>query len=199
LAAKFEWFRDKRGGLPYGIAVEAAAELALLLCRQGRFGEAEELILYAQGVVVPPFFRKNGACRLAATACVAAGRGDVDEARTLALRAVRLADRSDYLGLRGRLWEALADVSNAAGDATGASDARETAAHLYESKGNVTATRRLTGSPVVRVRNQDLAGRAHDDAGHGVAEALLLHRSVQDDDRAVSGNDLLRDSIVDDP
>jgi tetratricopeptide (TPR) repeat protein len=146
LAAKFEWFRDKRGGLPYGIAVEAAAELALLLCRQGRFEEADELMAYARAVTVPPFFRKNTVCLLAATARLAAGRGDVAEAKGLALRAVRIGDESDYLSVRGRLWEELAEVLLATDEAAAAGEALATAARLHEAKGYIAAVRRLRRS-----------------------------------------------------
>jgi hypothetical protein len=91
---------------------------------------------------------------LAARARIAAHRGDTAGAVALAQRAVELADQSDMLNLRARVWLALAEVQRCNGQKTKADAAAAAALRLYESKGNVTAAAPLRASaseaPTVR-------------------------------------------------
>jgi hypothetical protein len=55
------------------------------------------------------------------------------------LTAVEVADRSDRLNLRGRVWVALAQMRRDGGEPAEAEDAIAAALRLYEAKGNVAA------------------------------------------------------------
>jgi hypothetical protein len=86
---------------------------------------------------VPPYFLRESVERLAVMALLAAHRGRLAEALTLATRAVELAETSDFLNLRARTWLALAEVQRQSGAAAQADAATEKALRLYEAKGNV--------------------------------------------------------------
>ena len=81
--------------------------------------------------------------RLAGRARLAAHRGQHDEAVALARAAVELAEQTDMLNLRARIWLALAEVQRAAGNGAEADAAVATALELYEQKGNVAAAAAL--------------------------------------------------------
>jgi DNA-binding SARP family transcriptional activator len=127
---------DRRG-------MGAAYYLSLLYCDDGRWDDAERCLEYGREVPVPPRFRPESARGLAARARVAAHRGELAEAVALAQRGVELADQSDMLNLRGRVWLARAEVQRAAGAAAEADAAVAEAIRLYELKGNVAAAGRL--------------------------------------------------------
>jgi hypothetical protein len=79
--------------------------------------------------------------RFAGEARLAAHRGELDAAATLAHRAVEVLRGTDLLGLRAKIWLALAEVQRAAGASTHTAVASALA--LYEQKGNVADAERL--------------------------------------------------------
>jgi hypothetical protein len=80
---------------------------------------------------------------LAAEARLAARRGELVAAVTLAERAVALADTKDRPDMRARIWLALAEVRRAAGQAAEADAATARAIELYEWKGNIAGAARV--------------------------------------------------------
>jgi len=124
-------------------AMTPAYHLALLYCDQGRWDDAGRCLEYGRDVPVPAYFRREAVLALAARARLTAHRGDPAEALGLAQHAVELADQSDMLNLRGRLWAACAEVHRAAGRHVEADAAFATAVRLYEAKGNVAAAASL--------------------------------------------------------
>jgi class 3 adenylate cyclase/tetratricopeptide (TPR) repeat protein/predicted Ser/Thr protein kinase len=85
---------------------------------------------------------------------ILARRGDVQEAERLASEATAMADRTDYLDLRGQARADLAEVLELAGVPKESASARQEAIRLYEEKGNVAAAgnlRGLIGEPAVEV------------------------------------------------
>ena len=81
--------------------------------------------------------------RLTAEARIAAHRGRLPQALTLAQRAVEYAELTDSLNLRARIWTALAEVQRSGGAAPEADAALATAIRLYAAKGNLAAAARL--------------------------------------------------------
>ena len=65
------------------------------------------------------------------------------EAATLAQRAVEIADRTDVLNGRARIWLAFAEVQRAAEQTAEADAAVASALELYEQKGNAAAAAAL--------------------------------------------------------
>ena len=102
--------------------MNAAYRLAALYCDQGRWDEAAECLAYGRDVARSDARSSTATFRLAAEARLAAHRGELAEALTLAQRAVERAERSDMLNLRARAWLALAEVQRARG-ATAEADA----------------------------------------------------------------------------
>jgi hypothetical protein len=141
--AKWESLREGRGHLPDARAMLAAGELAHLLCSEGRWDEAEALLVYGSDVPEPSFYRKEAVVRLAVRGRIALHRGDLEGATDLAVRAVELGEQTDLLNWRGRLWETAAEAHRAAGDGGGAEDATLAATRLYTAKGNVAAVSAL--------------------------------------------------------
>jgi ATP/maltotriose-dependent transcriptional regulator MalT len=127
-----------------------AYRLGLLYCDDGRWEDAERCLDYGSEVPVPPFFREGAVLGLAARARLAAHSGELAEALTLARHAVELAERSDMLNLRARVWLALAEVQRARGQTAEADAAVADAIRLYGEKGNVAAAAALgVGGPRV--------------------------------------------------
>jgi class 3 adenylate cyclase/tetratricopeptide (TPR) repeat protein len=124
-------------------AISAVYKLALLYCDEGRWEDAERRLAYGAELPVPAQFRQEAVLRLAGRARLAAHHGRHDEAVGLATKAVELAEQSDMLNLRGRIWEALAEVQRAAGREAEAAAVVATALALYEQKENVAAAERL--------------------------------------------------------
>ena len=139
LSAMWQRYRDMRAFSPDVLAMRAAYQLALLYCDEGRWEDAARCLDYGRDVPVPNYFRHEAVLGLAARGRLAAHRGALAEALTLAQRAVELAERTDMLNLRGRAWLALAEAQQRNGDGTRADAAVATAIRLYEKKGNVAA------------------------------------------------------------
>ena len=118
MLASFLSMRDARGEGSEARALKAAAELALLCCDEGEWDEAAEYLSYGRQVdeSEPPRGKAYAFQRLAASARVAAHRGEPDHALELARRAVELADPSDWLNETARAWLALAEVQRVNGN-----------------------------------------------------------------------------------
>jgi hypothetical protein len=146
LLALWETFRRGRGGAPESRALRAASLLALLYCDEGRWDEAADCVAYGAELPPPSHFRPAVVLLLAAEARLAEHRGDQAEAVRRALRAVELADRSDRLNLRARVWLALSQVRRNGSENVDADEAAAAALRLYEQKGNVAAAAHLRAS-----------------------------------------------------
>jgi tetratricopeptide (TPR) repeat protein len=147
LLAMWERFGNERQGAGSYMGAFTATMLALLCCDEGRWADAGQWL--ASAACVPwPAASPPGMLGPAARARVAAHRGELDEALTLAHHAVELADRTDSLNWRARVWLALAEVLQACGRTEEADAAIKTAIGLYEQKGNVTAAARAARSAV---------------------------------------------------
>ena len=153
LIAQFLTMRKVRGKDAEARALRAAAMLALLYGTQGRWDEAADLISYGEEVdrSEPTEGKVYSFLRLAARGRLAAHRGELAEALDLAWRAAEVADRSDRLSLRARVWLALADVQEAGGQLAEAEAAVAEALRLYEAKGNVAAAAPLRARRGIRV------------------------------------------------
>jgi len=79
---------------------------------------------------------------------LAAQRGEVAEALTLAEGALANTARAEEPNARARTWLALAEVHRTAGNQAEADDATARALALYEKKGNVAAAAGLGIAPV---------------------------------------------------
>jgi tetratricopeptide (TPR) repeat protein len=145
LVAVFLKMRDARGAVPEARALRGAAELALLLCDQGRWDEAAAYLAYGEEVdgAEPVQGKVYSWYRFAARGRLAAQGGEFAEALRLARQAVESADRGSPLNYKARVWVALAEVARAAGGTAESDDALATAFALYGQKGNVAAAGRL--------------------------------------------------------
>jgi tetratricopeptide (TPR) repeat protein len=139
LTAKWQSLRGTGGSAPHGLAMQAANQLALLYCAEGRWDDAADCLAYSHDVPEPAGFFEAAAIRLAASARLAAHHGQLAEAVMLAERAVAHAEPTDMLNFRARVWLALAEVHRAGGAAAEADTAVAAAVRLYDSKGNVAA------------------------------------------------------------
>jgi DNA-binding SARP family transcriptional activator/type II secretory pathway predicted ATPase ExeA len=152
LLVMWERFGDESERARSYMSAFTASMLALLCCDAGRWDDAECWLARAAGVPVPAA-SPPGMLRPAVGARIAAHRGELDEARRAAKQAVELADRTDSLNWRARVWLALAEVLRTCGRTEEAGGAIETAIRLYEHKGNVAAAEsvrsatRQTASP----------------------------------------------------
>jgi DNA-binding SARP family transcriptional activator/predicted ATPase len=115
-----------------------ATMLALLCCDAGEWDDAERWLAHTEGFPVPAA-SPPGMLGPAVAARIAAHRGELGEALSAAHRAVELADRTDSLNWRARVWLAFAEVLRACDRIEDAGDAIETAIRLYEEKGNIAA------------------------------------------------------------
>jgi DNA-binding SARP family transcriptional activator len=120
------------------ISVFTATMLALLCGDAGNWDDAERWLAHTTGVPVPDT-SPPGMLGPAVTALVAAHRGELEEALMAAQRAVEIADRTDSLNWRARVWLAFGEVLRACGRTEDAGDATETAIRIYEEKGNIAA------------------------------------------------------------
>jgi tetratricopeptide (TPR) repeat protein len=126
-------------------AINAAFRLANLRCDGGRFDSAAECLAdyhHFPGAVNPP----ADTYRLAARARIAAHRGELAEASTLARDAGEAADRVDLLNQRAHIWLGVAEAHRTAGETAEADAALARAVELYEQKGNISAVRRLVAA-----------------------------------------------------
>ena len=113
-----------------------AAELALLLCDQRRWDEAESYLAYGGKVdgEMPVQGKVYSIYRFAAKGRLAAQRGAFGEALDLARRAVEVAERGP-LNYRARVWLALAEVQRASGQTADADDVRRDGARALRAEG----------------------------------------------------------------
>ncbi len=120
----------------WSFANSVALDLADLLHAQGRYAEAEEWLAPPRRVIDESdvMMRVIG---LAVDAKLLAQSGSLVEANALARRAVELADQTDALTTRGRVWLALAGVLSLDDKPEEARAAVATAVSLYEEKGDL--------------------------------------------------------------
>ena len=142
LTAKWLWLGDL-GGAYKARAMQAAYELAHLYCDDGRWDDAERCLAYGRDFPESTHYRRESVLGLAGRARLAAHQRALVQAERLASRAVELADRSDMLNVRARVWLARAEVEQAVGRRAAADSALESAFALYEQKGNVAAIARV--------------------------------------------------------
>jgi class 3 adenylate cyclase/tetratricopeptide (TPR) repeat protein len=122
-------------------ASTAAALLAWSLARQGCHDEAVRFADLATAWAAPDDMASQTG-QLAARALVFAARGDLERAEHAAREAVRFAEPSEEISLRGDCLVTLATVLGRAGRGREAVVALEEAIALYERKGNVVAAGR---------------------------------------------------------
>jgi class 3 adenylate cyclase/tetratricopeptide (TPR) repeat protein len=115
-----------------------AAYLAEAVCDQGRYDEADELTAASERMTFPDDVTSQIGWRIA-RAKVAARKGDLHLAETLASDAVARAAATDWPHLRGGALEALAEVQLATGHVDDATATATEALRLYEAKGSVAA------------------------------------------------------------
>lgn len=150
LVALWELFRDARGDAPESRAVRAASLLALLYCDAERWDDAAACLAYGPELPEPTHFRPAVVLRLAAEARLVGHRGEDAEAVRRALLAVELAEQSDRLNLRARVWLALSQVHRGNGQTAEAAEAAAAALRLYEAKGNIAAAAHLSALDLAR-------------------------------------------------
>jgi DNA-binding SARP family transcriptional activator len=143
LTRRWESLRDVRGTGPDARAMQAACQLALVYCDEGRWDDAAKCLAYGSEVPEPAFFRPEAVLRLAARARLAAHRGKTADGLEFAGLAVALVEPTDWLNLKARAWLALAEVQRAGGATAEADAAVAEAIRLYEAKGNVAAAEAL--------------------------------------------------------
>jgi class 3 adenylate cyclase/tetratricopeptide (TPR) repeat protein len=115
-----------------------AAQLAEAVYEQGRSEEAERLTTISEEAAAPDDLLSQVMWRIT-RAKVRAAAGRIDDSEALARAAVELAERTDYLNLRGDAALALAEVLTAVGRTGEAGASARTALGLYERKGNVVS------------------------------------------------------------
>ena len=148
---KVQWLRFRDDSAFADNGLQAAHRLALMYCNDGRWADAERCLAYGRAFPEPTHFTQAHALGLAGRARVSAHRGEFAEALALARRGVEVADLSDMLNVRARVWLALADVQHAHGHPGAAEDAAATALALYEEKGNVGGAAQVRAARDARV------------------------------------------------
>jgi tetratricopeptide (TPR) repeat protein len=145
LIAQWRHFQTTRARRSSSLALNAAAQLALLRCDQGRWDEAVECLIYGEEVdqLPAPQGKTFAFFRLAARARIAAHDGRHEEALDLARPALDLARMRGAPNLEARVWLALAEVQRASGNQPEADEAGRRALDLYDAKGNVAAAARV--------------------------------------------------------
>jgi tetratricopeptide (TPR) repeat protein len=118
-----------------------AALLADVLCRQGRFEEAEPLTRESEETAAGGDLSAQIAWRRV-RARVLARQGLHDEARALAVEAVSIAGETDWLNMRGDALLDLGEVLVTAGRPREADMSLREAVRVYECKGNVVSAAR---------------------------------------------------------
>lgn len=124
---------EKIGGAGYLSTV--AAYLAEALYRQSRDEEAGDFTRVSEKAAAPDDFESQASWR-AVRAKLMARRGETRKAEALASEAVRIAEQTDYLDLRGRSLLSLAEVLRLGGQDGAAVSAAEEAVALFGQKGN---------------------------------------------------------------
>jgi class 3 adenylate cyclase/tetratricopeptide (TPR) repeat protein len=118
----------------HAFASTLAALLARVLLRLGRDAEAAAWVARAHELS-PRHDVTTLATADYVDALLASRRGEHESALRLARRAVEQAEATDFWGVRGQAYEALAEVLAGAGDVDEAGDARRRAVEIYEAKG----------------------------------------------------------------
>jgi tetratricopeptide (TPR) repeat protein len=118
-----------------------AAQLADVVYAQGNYSEAERLTSLSQEAAASDDLDAQVRWR-ATQAKLHARRGQFEQAETLGREAVRLAESTDELNLRGDAAMSLAEVLRAAGASDEAATAVGEALKLYDTKGNVVSAQR---------------------------------------------------------
>jgi tetratricopeptide (TPR) repeat protein len=128
-----------------GILSTQAAELALILCEMGRFGEAQDFIDVSRATTAADDVLSQAKWRVAqARVLTEAGRSA--EAVDLAREAVDLLEATDVITIQADMLVELARALEADGRTEEAGQVLRSALRLYEQKGNVVSaeqTRRL--------------------------------------------------------
>ena len=118
----------------------ATALLAHVLCEMGRYEEAEELTRKSEQAAATDVWSQIP--WRTARAKVLAHRGEIDEAEALAREAVMLAAQTDVLNLHGDALLDLGRVLRLSARTAEAAEVTDSAARLYDQKGNVVAARK---------------------------------------------------------
>jgi class 3 adenylate cyclase/tetratricopeptide (TPR) repeat protein len=118
------------------------ALLAMTLCDQGRFDEAEEFVDRSRAMTAEDDFASQSEWRIA-KARILSSRGGHDEALALVDEAIAIAAVTDYLVWQGECHEVRGMVLAAAGRGEDARAAFEEALARFERKGNVPAAARI--------------------------------------------------------
>jgi class 3 adenylate cyclase/predicted ATPase len=139
LHAMWHHFGEANGGETNHCAALAAEALANRCCDQGRWEEAEHWQARAAAMSRPgPIAR------------LAAHRGQLEQALTLASEDVERQEQTDMVNPRAGAWLTLAEVLRASDRAEEADAAVAQAIVIYEQKGNLAAIARLPASLPVR-------------------------------------------------
>jgi class 3 adenylate cyclase/tetratricopeptide (TPR) repeat protein len=135
----YRWACETLEGVGETSALSTAqANLAVVLCDLSRYDEAEELAQRSETVGDPDDLLTQAGWRVA-RARVLARRGELGEAEELAREALEMS--GDFVTVRGRSYEALAEVLALADRDAEAAKASCAAVELYERKGSVLAAR----------------------------------------------------------
>ncbi|MBA3365991.1 MAG: AAA family ATPase [Actinobacteria bacterium] len=128
-----------------GYLSTTAAHLGEVVYAQGRFDEAESLARMSEQAGSPDDVLTQTLLR-AVRAKVLAQRGRAQEANTVVLEAVALAESTDWINVQGDVYLVRAEVAELSGQHQEAAAARRKALDRYELKGNLVSaerTRRL--------------------------------------------------------
>jgi class 3 adenylate cyclase/tetratricopeptide (TPR) repeat protein len=133
--AVYEAYREE----PNWMSDRAASALALALCAQERYEEANRYTEIT-GTQLGDQVMDQIMWRIARSRALA-GLGQLDEAARVAREAVTLAGTTDALNLHGDALMALAEVLRVAGQPDQAADAAQQALDRYARKGNLVSAR----------------------------------------------------------
>ena len=117
----------------------ATALLAHVLCEVGRYAEAEELTRKSEQAAATDVWSQIP--WRSARAKILAHRGEIDEAEAFAREAVMLAAQTDVLNLHGDALLDLGRVLRLSARTAEAAEVVDSAARLYQQKGNVVSAR----------------------------------------------------------
>jgi class 3 adenylate cyclase/tetratricopeptide (TPR) repeat protein len=118
-----------------GFKSTAAADLARVLCRLGRFDEAEGFAEIARSVAAEDDLSSQVFGR-SAQAAVLAARGEFDEAEQLAREAIQMLEGAESLGAQGVVRMDLARVLRKGGNREEAKHVAREALAFFDRKGN---------------------------------------------------------------